>query len=242
MQDLSQPRIIKSGPKKVGRPFGSVPPNKLPSQLPHLAGKQFGRLIVVSGEVVRKRERGRAYLRVECSTCKQRSLKEYGSLVTQRTAGCRSCGSPRQVPKWLYQRAQSAQARCTNPKDRRYAGTGSRGIEFRFSSPMAMALWVQENLGLHRDLQLDRIDNDGHYAPGNLRYSRKRPLSPKIHSFRQNHPDIKYSDASLSRMFSLGMTDNQIIDRFHRSSLKPKGVYGTFLTPDPFIVSLLKDS
>lgn len=86
------------------------------------------------------------------------------------TAGCRQCGHPRRAPKWLVQRASAAKDRCTNARNRRYSDYGGRGIEFRFSAPIEMAVWIQENLGLHRSLQIDRINNDGHYEPGNLRY------------------------------------------------------------------------
>lgn len=63
------------------------------------------------------------------------------------------------------------QCRCNNPRDRGYANYGGRGIKFRFKSVMEGCLWIQENLGLHREFELDRINNDGHYEPGNLRYA-----------------------------------------------------------------------
>ena len=76
-----------------------------------------------------------------------------------------------QRAKWLVQRASAAKDRCTNPHNRRFDDYGGRGIEFRFQSPTAMAVWIQTNLGLCQDMQIDRIDNDGHYEPGNLRYA-----------------------------------------------------------------------
>jgi hypothetical protein len=113
-----------------------------------------------------------------------------------------------------------------------------------------MALWVQENLGLHKDKELDRIDNEGHYEAGNLRYvtpaqnlanSRKQKVSAEFHAFRQEHPEIRYADATLRRLLLQGMTPEQIIERYNRPSAKPKGVYGTFSTPDPDIASRLRE-
>lgn len=250
MQDSSQPKTIKSGPKKAGRRLGSVPSNKLPSALLDLAGKRFGRLLVVTGEVVRKAPGGKPHLLTECTTCGARSLKDYTSLQRLQ-AGCRSCGSPRAAPKWLVMRAISAKQRCTNPNDSAYDRYGGRGIQFRFESPTAMAVWVQSNLGLHKDCELDRINNDGHYEPGNLRYltrsqnqsnTRKPRVNSKLHQFRQLHPSIRYADATLRKMIALGMSFEEIVTRFWQESAKPKGVYGTFSTADPVIASLSKDS
>lgn len=33
---------------------------------------------------------------------------------------------------------------------------------------------MMENHGLCRELEIDRVDNDGHYAPGNMKWSTKR--------------------------------------------------------------------
>lgn len=75
-----------------------------------------------------------------------------------------------------YMAFQSARDRCRNPKNISYPRYGGRGIEFRFGS---FEEWFNE-LGLRPDSDMnrmkyrwsvDRIDNDGHYEPGNVRWA-----------------------------------------------------------------------
>lgn len=244
MPDLQRHQITKSGHKKVGRPLGSVPPNKFPLHKPDIVGKVSRGLTVISAEILRKNTR--PYLMTECAGCGEQSPKAYCT-VMQGTAGCRRCGNPRSAPKWLELRANAAKHRCTNPRDQRYKDYGARGIEFRFSSPLSMALWVQEHLGLHKHLEIDRINNNGHYEPGNLRYSthrqnsshtRKRPNASAFHMFRLQHPEVRYADSTLSRMIGSGLSFTDIVELWKRPTRKPKGVYGTFSMPDLFIASL----
>ena len=250
MKILSQPQTIESGLRRVGRPLGSVPANKLPSRLPEMLGKLFGRLKVISPEVFRGGKGNKAQLKVRCLSCSKESYKDRSSLLSG-TAGCRECGNPRSAPKWLVNRAISAKQRCTNPNDQAYQRYGARGIRFLFGSPTEMAVWVQTHLGLFRHLELDRIDNNGHYETGNLRYStafqnkahtRRSNNISKVHWMRLNRPEIRYADSTLAHLFSRGFSVEEIIARYQKPSTKPKGVYGTYLTPDPFIVSQWKDS
>jgi hypothetical protein len=56
------------------------------------------------------------------------------------------------------------------------------------------------------------------------------------------YPEVKYADATLKRLM-YHFTDAEIADRFFNlPSCKPKGVYGTFSTPDPSIVSRYLES
>lgn len=220
------------------------------SQPPETAGHRFGRLKVVSGEVIPHGKKGMPHLLVECVTCGARAVKDRSSLRSGK-AGCRKCGNPQTAPRWLLMRATSAKQRCSNPKDRAWERYGARGIRFNFGTPLAMAVWVQENLGLRKDLELDRIDNDGHYEPGNLRYrtrsqnqsnTRKTRTNAAMHAFRLAHPHIRYADETLKKLLRSGMTWQAVIDRYAAKSNKPKGVYGTSSTPDPDIASLRKGS
>jgi hypothetical protein len=119
-------------------------------------------------------------------------------------------------------------------------------VTFDFPSVAEAAVWVAENLGLERHKELDRIDNNRGYAAGNLRWAsrlqnmanRRGSHLKRFHTFRAKHPEIRYADSTLRQMMSLGLTDEEIVARYHRPSRKPKGVFGTFSTPDPDIVSL----
>ena len=63
----------------------------------------------------------------------------------------------------------NAKQRCTNPKNRKFPIYGARGIEFRF----ACFKDFFELLGNRpsAEHQLDRIDTDGHYEDGNVRWA-----------------------------------------------------------------------
>lgn len=71
----------------------------------------------------------------------------------------------------LYHAARNAKQRCINPSQKHYADYGGRGIEFKFVSIYAMVVHLFTLPG-HDDLSLwiDRRDNDGHYAAGNLQF------------------------------------------------------------------------
>jgi hypothetical protein len=64
--------------------------------------------------------------------------------------------------------------RCQQEEHHSYANYGGRGIEFRFSSVMECCLWIVANMGLQRDMEVDRANNEGHYEPGNLRWATRR--------------------------------------------------------------------
>lgn len=67
--------------------------------------------------------------------------------------------------------------RCDNPKATRYYRYGGRGISYdpSFSSFEGFLAGIPD--GHKPGLELDRINNDGNYEPGNLRWSTKREQS-----------------------------------------------------------------
>ncbi len=61
--------------------------------------------------------------------------------------------------------------RCNNPKYSKYRDYGGRGIQNKFESLDDFRGYVANELKVDpRGLQIDRIDNDGHYEKGNIRF------------------------------------------------------------------------
>lgn len=73
-----------------------------------------------------------------------------------------------------YQIWESIKKRCLNPRNRAYARYGGRGISIcdRWRDDFQAFL---SDVGARPSLEhsIDRIDNDGHYEPGNVRWATK---------------------------------------------------------------------
>jgi hypothetical protein len=173
----------------------------------NMVGKRVGRLTVVSfAHTSRKRAHWNCVCdcgnsAVVCGTqlrftnearrtrscgCLQREMTGNAS----RTHGYSSCrkGTPKNR---IYSSFKNAKRRCTDPTAKQFADYGGRGIEFRFKS-------IEEYdaaLGPRPSLKhtVDRINNDGHYEPGNIRWATKsqqvgnRRRASSLESFRAHY-------------------------------------------------------
>jgi hypothetical protein len=111
----------------------------------------------------------------ECVECKTSKWISYDNIKSGKSTRCKTCyaNSRKEVPteyKWLEKRYTAAKQRCTNPKERNYPRYGGRGIEFKFSSAIEYINYAIKLPGFSKDLDIDRINNDGHYEAGNLRW------------------------------------------------------------------------
>lgn len=209
-----------------------------------LVGSQFGSLTIMS----RTTQDSGYNLRVEvrCMRCSGRHFARFHNIRKRPgTAACPHCNGrkPVLVPEWLYHRCQAQLARCTNPKSESYERYGGRGIEFRFSSANEAAHWVAANLGVpDRAMQLDRIENNGHYEPGNLRWvtaignqnnTRVSGGRARFIAFRKSFPWVRYADNTVVGLLRT-LTSEEIAERWKEHSCKPKGKYGTCSTLGPY--------
>lgn len=107
-----------------------------------------------------------------------------------------------------------------------YPRYGGRGIQFLFGGVTEAGVWIMEHLGLHKDLEMDRIDNNGHYAPGNLRWAtRAQNAANKENSvapFGWRELSWPYSDFTVARKLRSGMTRESILQDARQAVLQKR--------------------
>lgn len=127
---------------------------------------------------------------------------------------------------------KGAKGRCQNPRSPRYADYGGRGIEFRFQTIPEATRWVMANLGARpTGRSIDRIDNNRHYEPGNLRWAttheqadnkRRYKLSAfgeRVVALCRARPDL--SAETVRTWARSGLTDEEIVARVKTTSGRP---------------------
>jgi len=70
-----------------------------------------------------------------------------------------------------YKAYKNARNRCFNPNNPRFSDYGGRGIKFLFTSFQQFFIELGSK---PKGLSLDRIDNNGNYEPGNVRWATKQ--------------------------------------------------------------------
>ena len=148
-----------------------------------MTGQIFGRLVVVK---IHCRNNGIHWL-CKCE-CGGQTIVKTGHL---NSGGTRSCGclkseccrkaskisaKKRSLPfknkRKLKDLRRNIINRCTNPKDKRWANYGGRGISICqewIDNPILFYQWAIDN-SYKPGLQIDRIDVHGNYEPNNCRF------------------------------------------------------------------------
>lgn len=147
-----------------------------------LTGNTFGNLKAVF--LYGKNKQGRSMWACQCA-CGSEAVVEASKLINGHTksCGCYRDGKTRERRtshgltaagseyRYMYNTYHRAKGRCENKNNYSYSYYGGRGIEFRFTSVEQLALEVGPKPTPEHSI--DRIDNDGHYEPGNVRWASK---------------------------------------------------------------------
>jgi hypothetical protein len=92
------------------------------------------------------------------------------------------------VYKWQYKKLENAfyhaKQRCNDPTHPRYNDWGGRGIQFRFSCLQDFISCI--GIPTNTDWILDRINNEGNYEVGNIRWVRPEDSSRNRRLFKTN--------------------------------------------------------
>lgn len=127
-----------------------------------------------------------------------------------------------------------AKARCENREKAGYKNYGGRGIRFRFDTIEQGVTYILGSIGPKPapGYSLDRIDNDGDYTPGNLRWATHTEqmnnrrawangaVGARVLELQQRGCQFSYE--SIRTFVRQGYTDEEILSRAKSTSGRPR--------------------
>ena len=193
----------------------SPPPAVRISYKQEMVGKRYGWVKIISPEKRWNGKMNHCYVLTECMGCGNIQWQYLSNLQNGKSKGCQRCSQPRKIPLWLDRRLTAAKQRCENPNDAGYHNYGERGIRFSFPNVTEAGLYLIRTYGLpDREMEIDRINNDMDYAPGNLRFvshaenNGNKRCTVLSHFSQEYWP---YARSVVIRKLSQGMTRDEII-------------------------------
>jgi hypothetical protein len=192
-------------------------------------------------ETVRKQGSGYFYVMTQCLRCGKRLEKELRNMEKGLSSKCHCmrggerAGYGDSRAKTLGQRYGAMKQRCegdTHVSSHNYKG---RGIKVLFKSRREFILWALEKWPDvdFKNKDFDRIDNDGHYCPENLRLVDRtanlvnrrdsaNSARQKAEDFSKKFPEVGYSLTTIGNMFKHGHTAEQIRDQYFKNINCPR--------------------
>lgn len=216
---VSEPLLTTSSGSKGRRSqytWDSPPPAEHISFNPDQVGLRFGWMEIVSPERRWDQKWRDPMVKTRCTGCGLETWSEFYTLQSGKSKGCQTCSQPKNPHHRIREAMNGARSRCQNENDRSFSHYGGRGIEFRFSSLEEATQWAVETLGpLTEGFSIDRIDVNGHYERGNIRWAtRSQQMSnqrrTRLKEFHQEH--WPYSEITVRRKLKEGKTRLQIIE------------------------------
>lgn len=95
------------------------------------------------------------------------------------------CGRHNKHKTPEYKAWEHMKARCSNPMHPKYKNYGGRGIEVCDRWQDFVKFWIDVGPRPSKEHSLDRINNDGNYEPGNVRWAtRKQQMNNQTNTRR----------------------------------------------------------
>lgn len=185
----------------------------LPKSFKDMSGLRFTRLTVISQAESDRNGNARWHCQCDCGTktitsgftLRNGEAKSCGCLTTEqmveRNTKHSLAGTPEYMT-WAY-----LIQRCTNPNSTHYHNYGGRGI--RVSEE-----WVTSFEAFYAHIgprpsakhSIDRINNEGHYEPGNVRWATKREQNTN----RRNNRYVTYKGKRVALAIAIEMAGTGI--------------------------------